>query len=142
VAIPTASLHAHNVFETIISALVIVVALVFFVFITVRTGTGRLGGYELQAKVPSVDGLTVNADVRVAGIKVGSITGLSVAPNYLAIVRFRIRDDIFLPADSSLGVTFPGIGSPYLTIRPGHSPDRIVPGGEFPSSVSRGRAKS
>lgn len=143
-AVPTAALRLHNAFETIVSALVIAVALAFLVFIQMRTGTGRLGSYELRAQMPSADGLTINADVRVGGIKVGSITGLTVAPgNYGAIVRFQLRDDLFLPSDSAFNVTSPGMGGAYLTIQPGHSQKRIAAGGEFPLPPGRsGKAPS
>jgi len=138
-AVPTAAaLRLHNGFETIVSALVIAVALAFLVFIQIRTGTGRLGSYELRAKMPSADGLKLNADVRVGGIKVGSITGLDVASkDYSAIVAFQIRDDLFLPTDSVLSVTSPGLGDPYLTIQPGHSRNRVAPGGVFPLPAGR-----
>jgi len=137
-AVPTAALRSNNAFEKIASALVIAVALGFLVFVYVRTGTGRLGSYELRAILPSADGLDKNADVRLGGIKVGSITGLAVASkNYRAIVRFQIRDDLFLPVDSSLNITYPQMGNPYLTIQPGHSRERVGPNGSFPAADRR-----
>jgi phospholipid/cholesterol/gamma-HCH transport system substrate-binding protein len=133
-AVPNAALQSHKSFETIISALVVIIALGFLVFFYLQTGTGRLGSYELRARLPTADGLAVNADVRVGGIKVGSITDMMVAPrSYLAIVRFRIRDDLYLPVDSTLSITIPNMGSPYLTIQPGHSQARVAPDGEFPA---------
>src|ERR1019366_436721 len=84
-AVPSAALRSHNVFETIVSALVIVVALAFLVFFYASTGTGRFRSYVLSARMADASGLDLNADVRVGGIKVGSVTGLTVMPKtYLA----------------------------------------------------------
>ncbi len=42
--------------------------------------------------------------MRVSGVKVGSITDMVIAPgSYLAIVQFRIRDDLFLPPTEGIG---------------------------------------
>jgi phospholipid/cholesterol/gamma-HCH transport system substrate-binding protein len=141
-AVPTAALRSHNTFETIVSAAVIAVALAFLGFIILRTGTGRLGSYALSASVPDATGLTVNADVRLGGVKVGAITGLDLEPgSYRAIVHFQIRDDLFLPVDSGLGITSPQMGNPYLSIQPGHSQNRIAPGGQFPAPQRSGKVQ-
>ena len=137
-AVPSDALRSHNVFETIVSALVIVVALAFLVFFYASTGTGRFGSYELSARMADASGLDLNADIRVGGIKVGSVTGLTVMPKtYLAIVHFRVRDDLFLPVDSRLSITYPQMGNAYLTIQPGHSRSRMNPGGEFQLPANR-----
>ncbi len=69
---------AGNWFETIVSALVILVALTFLAFMHSRTGTGHFGSYSLTLCLPSAAGLDVGKDVRVDGVKVGSISRLSL----------------------------------------------------------------
>ena len=131
-ALPAGTLRSNNSFETIIAALIVAVALGFLVFGYFQIWTGRFGSYELQANLPGADGLILSSDVRVSGLKVGAVTGLSVTnPNFRAHVRFRIRDDLFLPVDSSFTVTYPPMGNPYLTIQPGHSRRRALPGSVF-----------
>ena len=121
----------ENVSETIIGAVVVAVAILFVAFAYTRTGTGSLSGYEIDAKLPKVDGLGVGTDVRLSGIKIGSITDLTLDPNnFLVTVHMNIRDDIKLPTDSSMIITASGVlGSQYLSITPGGDEKTIAPGG-------------
>ena len=49
-------------------------------------------------RLPKVDGLGVGTDVRLAGIKVGTVSDLTLDPKtYLVTVHMNIRDDIKLP---------------------------------------------
>jgi phospholipid/cholesterol/gamma-HCH transport system substrate-binding protein len=135
VAVPTASASqgAHNPFDTILAAGMILAALAFVTFMYVRTGTGRLASYELTARIPNAAGLDLGSDVRIGGVKVGRISGLSLDQSrHLAVVHMKERDDLAIPADSRLVVEAPLGGSLYLTIRPGHGA-AIAPGGSFPS---------
>ena len=70
------AMQQNNVGETLIGAAVVAVAVLFVVFGYYRTGTGSLSGYELNAKLAKVDGLGIGTDVRLAGIKIGSVTEL------------------------------------------------------------------
>ena len=126
-------MQQNNIFETLIGAAVVAVAVVFLAFAYYRTGTGSLSGYELNAKLSKVDGLGVGTDVRLAGIKIGSVTDLTLDPKtYLATVHMNIRDDIKIPADSSVLVTSAGfLGSQYLSITPGGDDKMMVAGGYF-----------
>ncbi|HSS14244.1 MAG TPA: hypothetical protein VLL04_10140, partial [Rhizomicrobium sp.] len=55
--VPNANVRPGNVFETIISGLVIAVAVVFVGFIAMRTGTGHLGSYELRVRLADAGGV-------------------------------------------------------------------------------------
>ena len=68
-----------------------------------------------------VDGLAVGTDVRLAGIKIGTVSDLTLDPKtYLVTVHMNIRNDIKLPTDSSVLVTPAGfLGGQYLSITPG-----------------------
>ncbi|HWA68769.1 MAG TPA: outer membrane lipid asymmetry maintenance protein MlaD [Rhizomicrobium sp.] len=120
-----------NVTETLIGAVVVIVALGFLALTYLRTGTGSLSGYEVLARLPKVDGLGVGTDVRISGIKVGSVSDMVLDPkNYLVTVHMNIRSDIKLPTDSSMMITSSGIlGSSYLSIAPGGDETDIKPGG-------------
>jgi len=121
---------AGNWFETILSALVVVIAVAFTAFMYARTGTGHLGSYFLNLRMPSATGLDVGKDVRVGGVKVGAVSRLSLdGRDYSAIVQVSVRDDLFLPADSTAQVTVTPLGEVYLTINPGHATRSIPPGG-------------
>jgi len=126
-------MQQNNIAEVLVGAVVVAVALAFLAFAYYRTGTGSLSGYELNARLPKVDGLGIGTDVRLAGIKVGSVTDLTLDPKtYQATVHMSIRDDIKVPADSSILVTSAGIlGSSYLSITPGGDDHMLAAGSYF-----------
>ena len=125
-----ARMRDNNVAETIIGAVVVAVAILFIAFAYMRTGSGSLSGYEIQARLPRVDGLGIGTDVRLSGIKIGSVSDLTLDPrNYLVTLHMNIRDDIKIPVDSSLMVTSSGLlGSSYISITPGGD-DKVLPAG-------------
>ncbi len=125
-------MRESNVAETLIGALVIAVAVGFLAFAYLRTGSGSLSGYEVNARLPKADGLSVGTDVRLAGIKIGTVTDLTLDPKtYLVTVHMTIRNDIKLPVDSSVLVTQAGfLGGQYLSITPGGE-DKMMKAGSF-----------
>jgi phospholipid/cholesterol/gamma-HCH transport system substrate-binding protein len=75
-------------------------------------------------------GLTAGSEVRLAGAKIGSITGVTLEqPSYRALVEVQIRDDLLLPADSRASVSSSPISGVYLALVPGHSMKTIPAGG-------------
>lgn len=121
----------HNdTVETLIGAAVIAVAVFFLAFAYRSTGSTDVSGYEVMANMSRVDGVAVGTDVRLSGIKVGTVSSLTLDPNYLVTVHMNIRNDVQIPADSSLVVTSAGLlGSSYLSISPGGSDKMLGPGG-------------
>lgn len=116
--------------ETLIGAAVIAIAIIFVVFAYRSTDTLSVKGYELQARMTRVDGVAVGTDVRLAGVKVGTVTALTLEPNYLVAVHMDINSDVKVPDDSSLIVTSSGLlNSSYLSISPGGSDKMLAPGG-------------
>jgi phospholipid/cholesterol/gamma-HCH transport system substrate-binding protein len=129
---PKVSLRGGNVFETILSALVILVAIGFLVFIFVRTGTGHLGSYSLRIRMADASGLTVGSDVRLGGTKIGSVTDLWLdKSDFSAVIKADIRDDLSLPLDSRASVATSTLSNPYLSIAPGNAAKTVGPGGEI-----------
>ncbi len=63
-----------NLFEALIGAVVLVVAAVFLVFAFTTADIGTVQGYQVVAKFDRVDGLNIGSDVRLSGIKVGTVT--------------------------------------------------------------------
>ena len=116
-------------FETIVSALMIFVAVAFLVFTYARTGTGHIGSYPLTVRLPTAAGLDVGKDVRLGGVKVGSVSRLSLDPvSYSAIVEISMRDDLLLPVDLTATVSSTVLGEVYLVITPGHATRTVRPG--------------
>jgi phospholipid/cholesterol/gamma-HCH transport system substrate-binding protein len=129
-------MQQNNVAETLIGAAVVAVAIGFLAFAYLRTGSGSLSGYQVNARLAKADGLAAGTDVRLAGVKIGSVTDLSLDPKtYLVTVRMNIRDDIKLPTDSSILVTQAGfLGGQYLSVTPGGDEKMMAAGSYFDSA--------
>jgi phospholipid/cholesterol/gamma-HCH transport system substrate-binding protein len=141
-ALPTArgTLRPGNVFETVVSGLVILVAIAFVAFMVVRTGTGHIGSYSLRIRMADAGGLGIGSEVRLGGTKIGSVAGLWLnQPDYTATVQVRIRDDLAFPVDSLAGVSSSALGDQYLAITPGHSARTVPPDGELVTAKSSRR---
>lgn len=130
-AVPAASSssRSHNIFDSILAALMVVTALWFAAFVYQRTGTGSLSAYEFSVRLPTAAGLSAGSDVRVGGLKIGTVFALDLEPRtYQALIHVRVRSDLGLPKDSSVTVITPALGSSYLSIDPGRSAISIKPG--------------
>ena len=107
----------RNLVETLMGAVVLAVAAVFLVFAYSKSGARSVAGYELTGKFNRVDGLTEGSDVRLSGIKIGTVTRQVLDPKtYLAVVTMSIKPEIKLPKDSSAQVSSDGLlGDKYLS---------------------------
>ena len=70
----------RNVIESVLGAVVLIVAGLFLVFAYIGSDVKPVQGYELQAKFNAIDGLTVGSDVRISGVKIGSVIGQKIDP--------------------------------------------------------------
>lgn len=121
----------HNIVETVIGAVVLAVAVVFVIFAYNASGVRAVSGYELVARFERVDGVTVGSDVRIGGIKVGSIAGMELDPKtYLAVVRLSIEPAVKLPVDTVASISSTGLlGDKFLQLVPGGDEKMLAPGG-------------
>ena len=122
----------ERVVETLIGAVVLIVAGAFFAYAYTRSSVRTADGYELRAKFGSVGGLAVGSDVRISGIKVGTVTREELDPQtYLAIVHMNIEPHVKVPDDSAIRIAQESLlGGNYLAIEPGGSEDTLKPGQE------------
>ncbi|MEP4377500.1 MAG: MlaD family protein [Alphaproteobacteria bacterium] len=119
--------------ETILGAVVLLIA-IGFVFIGARSiDVQDNDGYELTARFLRVGGLDRGADVRISGVKVGSVIDRSLdEKTFEAVVTFSVRSDLRLPADTEAGVTAEGLlGGKYLRLFPGKATETLPPDGEI-----------
>jgi phospholipid/cholesterol/gamma-HCH transport system substrate-binding protein len=125
-----------NLIETLMGAVVIAVAAIFMMFAYSKADIGAVDGYLVTAKFDRVDGIDVGGDVRLSGIKVGTVIDQILDPNtYFAVVTLSIDDSIKLPTDTSAACTSSGLlGSKYLNLSPGADDQMIAPGGEIEST--------
>lgn len=121
--------------ETVVGAVVLAGAGVFLVYALGHTGGfGRAaGGYELIARFGDVGSLASGADVRVAGVKVGSVSTIELDPRtYLARTHMVMQPEIKVPADSTVKITSDGLlGGQHVVIAPGGDLKLMKAGDEF-----------
>jgi len=89
-------------------------------------------GYNVSAAFFKVGGLTSGSDVRVNGIKIGTVNDLKLDPvTYDAVVTMSIREDVQLPEDSVAEIGSAGIiGGKFVSITPGGGKTMIAAGGK------------
>jgi phospholipid/cholesterol/gamma-HCH transport system substrate-binding protein len=123
----------RDVMEPIVGGLVLLIAAAFAWFAYTTTGLGGRQGYEIGANFDRVGGLSTGSDVRMSGVKIGTVTALALDPKtYLADVRFSVGSTIEVPDDSVAQITSEGLlGSQYLNIVPGASDTMVKPGGRL-----------
>lgn len=121
----------RNAVETMMGAVVLVVAAVFLFFAYTTSQVQSVSGYQLTAKFNNVDGLKDGGDVRVSGIKVGSIVAQRLDPQtFQAVVTVSMDPSIKLSIDSVAQITSSGLlGDKYIAIEPGNEDDIIPAGG-------------
>lgn len=121
----------RNVIETVMGGVVLAVAVFFLIFAYTSADLGRVDGYELVARFDRVDGLSAGDDVRISGVKVGSVVSQTLdQQSYLAEVRLTVDPSVELPADSSAEITSEGLlGGKYLALVPGGAEEMLQPGG-------------
>jgi phospholipid/cholesterol/gamma-HCH transport system substrate-binding protein len=120
----------HGVAETLTGALVLVVALAFLAYAVAHSGRTAGSGYTLEARFDHIDGLAVGADVRIAGVKIGTVTEARVDPkSFVAIVSLTVRDDMQLPKDSAASIVSESLlGGKYISLSPGGDDTDLKPG--------------
>jgi phospholipid/cholesterol/gamma-HCH transport system substrate-binding protein len=120
-----------NLVETAVGAVVIVIAALFFIFAYTTSGIGKgARGYQLVAEFDNADGIGIGSDVRMSGVKIGTVTSQELDPmTYQAVLRMSIDRSLRLPDDSSAKVTSEGLlGSKFVALEPGGSPDMLQEG--------------
>lgn len=120
--------------ETLVGLFVLIAAGFFVVYAmqTVGDSKGR-NDYTLTAKFGSIGGVDAGSDVRMAGVKVGIISGISLdTKTYDARVDMSIHAGIPVPEDSVARITTDGLlGSAYISIDPGAEETLLKAGEEF-----------
>ena len=129
----------RNMIETVMGAVVLLVAITFVAFAFRSSGLTASGGYQVTAHFNDASGLTVGTDVRMSGVKIGTVAAQDLDPvTFLAITTLIINDDIQLPVDSSAKILPDGLlGGNFLALEPGAEEEIILSGGriEFTQSA-------
>lgn len=120
-----------SVFETIIGLVVIAVAVLFLLYAYSISGRQIAGNqYRLEAVFGRVDGISVGSEVRIAGVKVGSVSAHALdRQTYEANLDLIINKDVPIPEDSIAKIVSDGIlGSAHVAIEPGAAEEMLLAG--------------
>lgn len=124
--------------ETLVGAIVLAAAAAFLGFAMLQAGesSGAGGGTELIARFDRADGIAPGADVRLSGVKVGSVSAVTLDPEtFQARVTLSVADGVGVPVDSVARVATDGLlGGAHVSIEPGGAVEMLPAGGEFEST--------
>jgi len=125
---------SENRIEVLTGAVVLAVAIGFFVWAGQGHSLGAsAASYPLKASFRSVEGVTVGTDVRMAGVKVGTVTGIALNPQtFFADTTVAMKTGVEIPDDSQIIVASEGLlGGAFVEILPGGSLVNLAPGEEI-----------
>jgi phospholipid/cholesterol/gamma-HCH transport system substrate-binding protein len=121
----------RSIFETILGAVVLLIAGVFLAFAYTSADLKKVEGYTVHANFPMVDGLKDGIDVKINGVKIGSVSSMHLITEagkdqFLVDVAMVIDPSIKLPTDTvALVATESLLGGKYMSLEPGVEDDMI-----------------
>lgn len=123
----------QNTVESILGAIVLAVAIMFTVFVAGKTGSSNASGYTVLASFERVDGLLTGNDVRLSGVKVGTVDSISLDPTtFRATVKLALDETLALPTDTMAEVASESLlGGRYVALVPGSDEQTIASGGSI-----------
>ncbi|MFY9212091.1 MAG: outer membrane lipid asymmetry maintenance protein MlaD [Aestuariivita sp.] len=135
-------MSSHSKTEIALGGAVLAAAVAFAVYAGQATGfSTSSAGYPLTASFRSIEGVTVGTDVRLGGVKIGTVSDVDLNPEtYRADTTMSIVNGIDIPDDSAVVISSEGLlGGNFVEIMPGGSPFYFAAGDEIldtQSSVS------
>jgi phospholipid/cholesterol/gamma-HCH transport system substrate-binding protein len=120
--------------EVAVGAAVLAVAAGFLFYAGQVTGlSSSTAGYPLTASFRSLEGVSVGTDVRLAGVKVGTVTAVALNPEtFRADTTITVLQGIALPDDTAIVISSEGLlGGNFVELMPGGSPFNLNPGDEI-----------
>ena len=121
----------ENGIEALVGFAVVLVAISFALFAWNRTGGGGAADpIHVTALFPNAGGVSVGTDVRVAGLKIGSVTAQTLdAASYQVSITLALDPAVKIPSDSSAAITSEGLlGGTFIALQPGGSTEMLKDG--------------
>ena len=120
----------RDAIETLVGALVLLGAagLVYLGFAT--SGVQTVSGYSIEAEFTDVSGVNAGTEVRLAGVKVGTVLAKSLADDgQLAVLKLNLDEAYRIPADSKVRILPDGLlGGSYISLDPGGADEDLADG--------------
>lgn len=117
--------------EALVGAGVLAAAIGFVIYAGQVSGfSAGTASYPLEASFRSLEGVSVGTDVRLAGVKIGTVSDVVLNPEtYRADTTVALSDGIEIPDDSAIVISSEGLlGGNFVEIVPGGSPFYFEPG--------------
>lgn len=108
----------HSILEVLLGGLVLVATVVLAIsFYNANRDTAQKN-YHLQAHFSKADGITAGAEVRLSGVKIGSVTDISLnQQNFLSVVKLKLDQQIKLPQNATASIASEGLlGKAFIRI--------------------------
>jgi phospholipid/cholesterol/gamma-HCH transport system substrate-binding protein len=123
----------RNIVETIVGALVLVVAGVFVFYAFAKSDRTGPDGVEITARFGRIDGLKRGADVTLSGVKIGTVTAIELdRKSYQAVVRMGVSASVPIPEDTNAKIVSESLlGGMVVVLDPGGDKTMLKPGGEI-----------
>lgn len=121
---------SRNLLETVMGAVVLVVAIGFLMFAYERSAVKTVDGYQIEARFSDISGIGLGSDVRVGGLKVGTVSDMQLdEKTYQASILMQIRETVKLPKDSSASIASSGLlGDKFVKLDPGGAEEMLSAG--------------
>src|SRR4051812_711664 len=122
-----------NLVETILGAVVLLVAGGFLLFFYKTTDIHPSSGYVISAAFSQIDGLDTGSAVKVSGVKVGQVLNFTLDPkNFRAIVEMNINNEVKLPKDTAAVIASSGLlDGKFMSLQPGSDEQMLQPGDQI-----------
>lgn len=93
----------------------------------------KSGYYDVSMEFDNIGDLKERAPVTIGGVKIGRVQKISLdKTDFRAKVQIQVKNGYLIPMDSSASILTQGLlGSNYIGIAPGFSPENIQPNGDI-----------
>ena len=128
----------NNFVETAVGAVVILIAAGFFMFLYNSSSVGGGDGMKITAEFENIEGISVGSDIRMAGVKVGSVIDQKLDPkSFQAVVTMSVASYLKLTDDTTAKITSEGLlGSKFIALEIGGSEEILKDGGSLSHTQS------
>ena len=110
--------------EYILGLLILIISIISIFYYSSKLNLfKKMDTLQINSSFFDIGNINIGNDVKINGVKVGEITGISLdQESYMAIITSSIDGNIKIPDDSVFKISNNGfIGSPYIEIKLGNS---------------------
>lgn len=120
----------RDAIETLVGAAVLLGAAGFVYLGFASSGVRTVSGYTIEAEFTDVSGVNPGTEVRLAGVKVGTVLTKALADDgQLAVLSLNLDEKYKVPADSKVRILPDGLlGGSYIAVEPGGADEDLADG--------------